>query len=264
MKKILKGKKILITGSSNGIGMYLAIHVAGKGGEPILVSRSINKLRIIKDIIEKKYDVPVHCYEADLADDQMWKDVLQSIFLDHGSLDAVINNAGVGKFDAVNESNWNDIEQMISVNIRAAFRATYETLPYLIEQRRGHIINIGSQSGKMATPKSAVYSATKHAIIGYSNALRMEAEPYGVYVTTVNLGPVKTDFFQNADPTGKYEKAVQKIMLQPNQVAREIVQTLFVPKREMDRPVWMDLGSRCYQVYPSLFETLLSSQFNKK
>ncbi|MDY0396510.1 SDR family NAD(P)-dependent oxidoreductase [Virgibacillus halophilus] len=73
----------------------------------------------------------------------------------------------------------------------------------------------------MATPKSAVYAASKHAVLGFSNALRMELAPIGIHLTTVNLGPVNTNFFDNADPSGKYRQSVRRYMLDPHKVAQK-------------------------------------------
>ncbi|MCP3025780.1 SDR family NAD(P)-dependent oxidoreductase [Halobacillus sp. A5] len=264
MNDLVKNKKVLITGASNGIGLYLAIHAARQGAEPIIVSRSKNKLRVIKEKIEQYFDTPVHCYQADLSNDSSWKEALNLIYERHGEVDALINNAGMGRFQNFVDSDWEDIDQMININVKAVFRTIYECLPYFIHQKRGHIINIGSQAGKMATPKSAVYSATKHAVLGFSNALRMEVENSGVYVTTVNLGPVKTNFFKTADPSGNYQKSVDKIMLDPNTVALEIINHLFYRRREINLPSWMNAGSWCYQLSPGLMEALLKSQFHKK
>ncbi len=87
----------------------------------------------------------------------------------------------------------------------------------MAERRQGHIINIASMAGKMATAKSTIYSATKFAVLGFSNALRLELKPLGVAVTTVNPGPVATDFFDKADPSGSYlEKVINLFWIQPN------------------------------------------------
>src|SRR5690606_5732016 len=86
----------------------------------------------------------------------------------------------------------------------------------------GHIINIASQAGKMATPKSAVYAATKFAVRGYSNALRLELRPFGIYVTTVNTGPMHTNFFNQADPTGSYLNKIARWVLDPQVVAKKV------------------------------------------
>ncbi|MFC7060532.1 SDR family NAD(P)-dependent oxidoreductase [Halobacillus seohaensis] len=260
----LAGKKILITGASGGIGMFLAIHVARAGGTPILVARSVGKLQIVSHKIEESFQVSCYYYKADLQDGVETKSVLDQIYFDHGSVDAVINNAGVAIFSYVAEAEWQDIEQMIDLNVTSLIRTTHQLLPHFIKQNHGHIINIASQAGKMATPKSAVYSASKHAVIGFTNALRMEVEKRGIFVTAVNLGPVRTNFFQKADPTGSYQKSVDSLMLHPNKVAYVIVQSLFTKCREINSPAWMNAGSRLYQIAPTLMERVLEKQFNKK
>ncbi|QAS54278.1 SDR family NAD(P)-dependent oxidoreductase [Halobacillus litoralis] len=264
MNKQVKGKKVLITGASGGIGEYLAIHVAREGGIPILVARSAGKLDIIAEKIEAAFGVECPWYKADLSMDAEWKDVIDRICYEHGSIDGLINNAGIAVFDLVAESNWQDIDRMLSVNVKSLFRTTHQLLPHFLQKGEGHIVNIASQAGKIATPKSAVYSATKHAVIGFTNALRMEVEPKGVHVTSVNLGPVRTNFFQQADPTGSYEKSVDKIMLDPNRVARTVVGHLFTKQREINLPSWMDSGSKVYSIAPVSMEKLMQKQFNKK
>ncbi|MBX0358623.1 SDR family oxidoreductase [Halobacillus sp. Nhm2S1] len=264
MNERVKGKKVLITGASSGIGEFLAIHVAQQGGTPILVARTAHKLEIISGKIEEAFGVKSPWYPADLSNDAEWKDTIDRICYEHGSIDGLINNAGIAVFDPVAESNWQDIERMLSVNVKSLFRATHQLLPHLVQHGEGHIINIASQAGKIATPKSAVYAATKHAVIGFTNALRMEVEPLGIYVTSVNLGPVRTNFFQQADPSGKYEKSVDKIMLDPNRVARTVVHHLFTKQREINMPSWMDSGSKVYSLAPVAMEKLMQKQFNKK
>ncbi|MFC7320776.1 SDR family NAD(P)-dependent oxidoreductase [Halobacillus campisalis] len=262
--KSLSGKKILVTGASNGLGMYLAIHIAMRGGEPILAARSSERLKKLAEVIKVKFGGEVHWYCADLSRDEEWKSILMKIRDEQGPVDAVINNAGVGRFSEVAESNWEDIENMLSVNVTSVFRTTHHVLPELLQHGKGHIVNIASQAGKMATPKSAVYSASKHAVLGFSNALRMEVKNQGVYVTSVNLGPVKTNFFTQADPSGAYQKAVERFMLDPNKVAHKIADSLFTPCREINLPAWMNTGSKLYQLVPSAMEKLLESQFRKK
>jgi short-subunit dehydrogenase len=167
-------------------------------------------------------------------------------------------------FENVADSKWQDIDRMLSVNVKSLFRTTHQLLPHFLQRGSGHIVNIASQAGKIATPKSAVYSATKHAVIGFTNALRMEVEGTGIYVTSVNLGPVRTNFFQQADPTGRYVRAVERIMLDPNQVAMAIVRYLFTKQREINLPAWMDSGSKVYSLAPGLMEKAMQRQFNKK
>ncbi|MFD1018577.1 SDR family NAD(P)-dependent oxidoreductase [Thalassobacillus hwangdonensis] len=264
MNEQVNGKKILITGASNGIGMYLAIHVARNGGIPILVARSEGKLEVIANELKRRYGVECHWYRADLSNDDEWKDVSDQILFVHDRIDALINNAGLGVFDRFNESAWQDIDRMLEVNVKAVMRATHQLLPHFLLQKHGHIINIASQAGKMATPKSAVYSATKHAVLGFTNALRMEVQTEGVFVTSVNPGPVRTNFFNVADPSGNYAASVDRLMIDANRLARVIVDALFQPVREINLPRWMEAGSKLYNMTPATMEKLMKKQFEKK
>ncbi|WP_173916229.1 SDR family oxidoreductase [Halobacillus sp. Marseille-Q1614] len=264
MSQKLNGKKIMVTGATSGIGLYLAIHLAIEGADLYLAARSTKRLEHICKTLKESYGVTAEGYTADLSRDEDWKQVLDQIHTDHGVMDAVINNAGMAVFENVEEAEWEGIEQMLQVNLTSLVRSTHYWLPHFVNKKSGHIVNISSQAAKMATPKSAVYSATKHAVLGFSNALRMEVEKDGVFVTVVNLGPVKTNFFRQADPTGNYEKAVSSLMLDPNRVARIITKNLFTNRREINLPLWMEAGSKVYQLAPSVIEKLFEKQFAKK
>jgi short-subunit dehydrogenase len=131
-------------------------------------------------------------------------------------------------------------------------------------RKSGHIINIASQAGKIATPKSSVYSATKHAVLGYTNSLRMELADSNVYVTAVNPGPIATNFFNIADEKGTYVKNVKKFMLQPEYVAKKVVDAMLTRTREINLPRWMNMGSVIFTLFPRLFERLGKKAFNQK
>jgi uncharacterized protein len=153
---------------------------------------------------------------------------------------------------------------MFEVNVVGLIACTSMVLPTMRERRFGHIINIASQAGKIATPKSSIYSATKHAVLGYSNSLRMELADHQVFVTTVNPGPIATNFFNIADEKGTYVKNVQKFMLQPEFVAGKVVDAMLTKTREINLPRWMNLGSIVYTLFPRAFERIGRKAFNKK
>lgn len=125
-------------------------------------------------------------------------------------------------------------------------------------------MNIASQAGKIATPKSSIYSATKHAVLGYTNSLRMELSDQRIFVTAVNPGPIETNFFTIADEKGTYVKNVKKFMLKPEYVAKKVVDAMLTPTREINLPRWMNTGSVVYALFPRLFERLGKRMFNKK
>src|SRR5699024_9715866 len=117
---------------------------------------------------------------------------------------------------------------------------------------------------KVATPKSSAYAATKHAVLGFTNALRLEAVKEGVKVTAVILGPARTSFFKSEDPEGAYQKNVAQSMLDPDYVAQKVVRHLFTNKIEINLPNWMEMGSALHRLFPNTMERLLKKQFNKK
>ena len=129
---------------------------------------------------------------------------------------------------------------------------------------KGHIVNIVSMAGLVATAKSSLYSATKFAAIGFSNALRLELMPFGVHVTTVNPGPIRTSFFDQADPDGSYVKAVDRYILEPDFVAKKIVKNFGKAKRELNLPWLLNLTHKLYTLFPRISDKLASKMFNYK
>ncbi|MGY0694681.1 SDR family NAD(P)-dependent oxidoreductase [Virgibacillus sp. FSP13] len=261
----IQNKTIIVTGASSGIGERLSWHIAKNGGTPIMIARSFDKLENQKEKLRQSFEATSFAYQADITNHEEFADVIKQILADHKQIHGLINNAGVGIFDYVDEMKLDDMERMFQLNVFALIRGTKLLLPHFSANRRKcHIVNIASQAGKIATPKSAVYAATKHAVIGFTNALRLEVASKGVYVMAVNLGPVRTNFFTTADPGGSYQKSVSRYMLDPDKVARKIVKHLFMKKREINLPHWMDAGSKLYQLFPGGVETLLKKQFNRK
>ena len=168
----ITNRNIIITGASGGIGELIARKVAEQGGNLFLVARSEVKLHQLQQELLNNFPIKCHYYPTDLTDLDKWSVVIKTIIDEAGTIDAMINNAGVGIFNYVEETTWQDTLNMFQLNVFALMKAINYCLPEMTEQGHGHIINIASQAGKIATPKSAVYGATKHAVIGFSNALR--------------------------------------------------------------------------------------------
>ncbi|WP_174613668.1 SDR family NAD(P)-dependent oxidoreductase [Virgibacillus ihumii] len=264
MQNRIAGKKIIITGASSGIGERIAWQIAENGGIPIMVARSINKLKNQQMQIKKVCQVDSYAYQADLLNQKELVNVINQIISDHTQIHGLINNAGAAVFDYVRNMLWSDVEQMFQLNVFALMQGTKCLLPHFMQHNEGHIINVASQAGKIATPKAAVYAATKHAVLGFTNSLRLETTEYNIRVTSVNLGPVNTNFFAGADPTGDYQKNIERYMLNPDKVAVKVVKALFTDKREINLPGWMELGSKLYHLFPRALERLLKKQFDKK
>ncbi|WP_404453282.1 SDR family NAD(P)-dependent oxidoreductase [Oceanobacillus kapialis] len=264
MEQRLENKKIIVTGASSGIGERIAWHIAKNGGIPILVARSTEKMQKQCNEIRQTFNSSCYYYTADLTNQDELLQTTDVLLREHSKIDGLINNAGMGKFELVEEMSLKEVVLMFQLNVLSLMHFTKELLPHFQQNQQAHIVNIGSQAGKISTPKSAAYAATKHAVIGYSNSLRMEVAKDHIYVTTVNLGPVDTNFFAQADPSGMYQKNVRKYMLNPDHVARKLMKYLFKRKREINMPWWMEIGSKFYHISPGIMEKLLEKQFSKK
>ncbi|SDH90396.1 SDR family NAD(P)-dependent oxidoreductase [Alteribacillus bidgolensis] len=259
----MKEKVIVVTGASSGIGAAIVKNAAEKGHHPVLIARSRDKLENVQREIEGKGKT-CSTFQADVTNETEVAEVVSFLHESFSSVDVLINNAGVGRFAFVEQLTAEETKEMLEVNVLSVFYLVKAVLPSMKKNGGGHIINIGSQAGRLATPKSSIYAASKHALIGFSNALRLEAEPYHIYVSSVNPGPVRTPFFQKADPSGSYEKAVEKLLIEPDDLAKKVMRTIEKPKREINIPWWMAGLSKLYGLFPGLVEKAGKKQFQKK
>ncbi|MBT2754823.1 SDR family oxidoreductase [Mesobacillus foraminis] len=260
----LIGKNIIITGASGGIGAEMARLCAKHCANLVLIARSVDKLESLQKELSGQYAARIFVRGLDVADSEGVRNVFGDILEQIGHVDILVNNAGFGVFRHAHEAGIDEIKSMFEVNVIGLMACTSMVLPGMRERRSGHIINIASQAGKIATPKSSIYSATKHAVLGYTNSLRMELDDYGIYVTSVNPGPIATNFFNIADEQGTYVKNVQRFMLQPDYVARQVVDRMMTRTREINLPRWMNAGSVIYALFPTMFERLGKRAFNQK
>ncbi|MBU9724059.1 MULTISPECIES: SDR family NAD(P)-dependent oxidoreductase [Bacillaceae] len=260
----LESKYIAITGASSGIGRDMAIEVAKRRGTPILLARSYEKLEKLAEEIEQSTNQRPHFYTLDVTNEDEVREVFEKIYKSVGTIDVLINNAGFAIFDYVHEATVDEVKSMFDVNVFGAIACTKLVLPHMIKNGKGHVIFVASQAGKLATPKSSGYSATKHAVLGFANSLRMELADRDIKVSTVNPGPIKTPFFDLADKSGEYQKNVARYMLQSDFVAKKTVDLIERPKRELNLPTWMNVGTKLYQLFPGLIEAVAGKQFRKK
>jgi uncharacterized protein len=264
VKNHLQGKNVIITGASGGIGAEMARLVARQGANLVLLARSVDKLQSLKTELEQSYKVSIIVRSLDVANTDAIRDVFNEVMAEIGHVDILVNNAGFGVFRHAHEANLDEIKAMFEVNVIGLMACTSLVLPSMRRRGSGHIINIASQAGKIATPKSSVYSATKHAVLGYTNSLRMELREVGIFVTAVNPGPIATNFFEIADEKGTYVKNIKRFMLQPEYVAKQVVERMMTNTREINLPRWMNAGSVVYALFPRMFERIGRRAFNQK
>ncbi|WP_141431813.1 SDR family oxidoreductase [Bacillus sp. 03113] len=264
MSDRLKNKNIIITGASFGVGLELASLCANRGANLVLLARSIEKLEQIKHELEDRFSVSVFVYKLDVSNSDEIERIFLEIKNELGHVDILVNNAGFGMFKEADHISLDEVKAMFNVNVIGLMACTSMVLPWMKERRSGHIINVASMAGKVATPKSSAYCATKHAVLGYTNSLRLELAEHNVFVTAVNPGPIMTNFFTIADKKGTYVNSVKKYMLTPVYVAEKIVNCMLTQTREINLPRWMNAGSVIYALFPRAFERIGKRAFNKK
>lgn len=262
--KNFQNKNILITGASGGIGAEIAKQCAEKGANLYLFARSLHKLEEIREDLQKRFGVQVRVYQLDVSDTEAVSRVFSKALKEIEHVDVLVNNAGFGIFNSVIDATLDEMKAMFEVNVFGLMAVTKMVLPKLIEQEFGHIINVASQAGKLATPKSSIYSASKHAVLGFTNSLRMEVKSANVFVTAVNPGPIRTNFFSIADKEGNYLENLGRWILEPEYVARHVVKAIETPKREINLPRWMGAGTTLYHLMPRFVELVARNAFFKK
>ncbi|GIN19916.1 MAG TPA: SDR family oxidoreductase [Bacillus bacterium] len=260
----LKGKTVVITGASGGLGEQIAHRCAASGANLVLLARNQKKLEQLAENVSEKYSVDCLPLQLDLSRHEDIPAVFRDIIERVEYIDVLVNNAGYGVFSEAKDVTAADVKGMFSVNVVGLIVCTKEVINYMRQRKSGHIINISSQAGKLATPKSSVYSATKHAVLGYTNSLRMELAKDGIFVTAVNPGPMATNFFDRADPSGNYVKSLGRYILSTEKVAEKIVEAMLMNRREINLPGWMNAGSILYTLFPRLVERLGKKAFFKK
>ena len=260
----LKDKWVLITGASSGLGEAIAYESAKHNASLILCARNMDKLHQVANNCQKLTSGEVVIRYLDITDYQSVEELDSFLTNAQYSIDYLVNNAGVGIFKQFLDTFVEEMDLMFSVNVLGLMTLTQKIALHMAENKSGHIINIASQAGKMATPKSSIYAATKFAVIGFSNALRLELKPLGIKVTTVNPGPMRTAFFDQADPSGEYLNQVAYFVTEPENLAKKIVYHFGKNKREINTPWLMEFGSKAYGLFPHIGDYLAGSIFNKK
>ncbi len=185
-------KVVLITGASSGIGYATALAFAKIGSKIAICSRRNSKLKELEskiiqnggEALSQRIDVTQKIESVSFA---------KKIFEKWGDIDVLINSAGVAPLSLLKNLKINEWEQMIDVNVKGLMYCTAAVLPYMIEKKSGHIINLSSLAGRIVFPAGSVYCATKHAVTAFSEGLRQELSPrFNIRVTCLEPGVVNT------------------------------------------------------------------------
>jgi 3-hydroxy acid dehydrogenase / malonic semialdehyde reductase len=188
-------KIVLITGASSGFGNASAKKFASSGYDLIITGRRKDRLDEIKKELEQTYQTKIIVLAFDVQNKQAVFKALESLPDQWKNIDVLINNAGLalGR-DFFDEANLEDWETMIGTNVNGLLYVSKAILPYMIKNKKGHIINIGSTAGKEVYEKGNGYCASKFAVDAISQAMRIDLLRHKIKVTSINPGAAKTEF----------------------------------------------------------------------
>jgi NADP-dependent 3-hydroxy acid dehydrogenase YdfG len=223
----LKGAVVVVTGASSGIGEATAIAFARRGARLELGARRLEKLKAVAQKCRAAGSPDVGVRLLDVGQRASARAFIAATLRDHERLDILVNNAGAGWSGRLQEMPEEKIDELIATNFKGVINTTQAALSWMIERRRGVIINVASVAGFRPSPYSAVYGGTKHAVVGFSHALRGELSGTGIKVCVVYPGVTSgTEFFEGRKP------AAGLLTYPPTWVADLIVRTARFPRRD--------------------------------
>lgn len=242
MNDNISGKAVVITGASSGLGEATARMLSSLGARLVIGARRLDRLKLIADEINGRGGSAVAVATDVTLSDEVQR-LVDTAVHKFGRIDVMINNAGLMPSSPLERLKIGDWERMIDVNIKGVLYGIAASLPYMKEQRSGHIINVSSVAGHKIRPGGTVYAATKHAVRVISEGLRMEVKPYNIRTTVISPGAVATELpesvtdpdiaemvrrvYDIAIPADSFARAVVFAMSQPDDV--DINEILFRP-----------------------------------
>jgi len=195
----LSGRVVAVTGASSGIGEATALACVQAGAAVSLAARRSDRIRALADRITDEGGTAL-AVPTDVADERQARAFVEQTYEHLGRIDALVNNAGVMLLGAVTGADTSEWRRMIDANLYGVLYCSHAALPLMAQQGSGHIVNVSSVAGRIASAGSAVYNMTKWGVNGFSEGLRQEALHAGVRVTIIEPGAVETELIgQNND-----------------------------------------------------------------
>ena len=246
MSKNIEGKVVVITGASSGLGNATARHLSAQGGIVVLGARRVDLITALADDLAAQGGKALAIATDVTHYDQVQK-LVDAAVQTYGRVDVMINNAGVAPISQLERIKVDEWDQMIDVNIKGVLYGIAAALPYMKQQKAGHILNVSSVAAYTITPATAVYSATKQAVRALSEGLRQEVKPYHIRTTVISPGAIATElpngvsepeiaeavraFYEIALPAESFAQAVAFAISQPDEV--DVNEILFRPTRQV-------------------------------
>jgi len=259
MARSLKNKVVLITGASSGFGEDAARLFAKDGCKVVLAARRLDRLQNLAAEIQntggEALAIPV-----DVSQPAEIEVMVQTALDLYGQIDILFNNAGYGSVDWFEELDpERGVETIIRVNLIGPMLVAHAILPHMLQRKKGHIINMCSVAGLIASPLITTYSASKFGVRAFTDALRREVSPFGIKVTGIFPGPATTEFGKNLERTRSREKVKQFRYphLTSEYVASRVVDVAKRPRRSLVLPWWFSVLTTFDMLFPVVVDWIL-------
>lgn len=204
---MLKGKTAIVTGASRGIGKAIALKLAEQGANLVVnyVNNKDEAEKLVKEL--EAQGTKALAIQADISDFSQAKNLISKAKEELGTIDILVNNAGITRDGLIMRMTEEDFDRVIEVNLKGVFNCTRHTVPIMVKQRSGRIINITSVAGVLGNPGQANYSAAKAGIIGMTKTLAKEIGSRGITVNAIAPGFIETDM--TAELTDKVKETIK-------------------------------------------------------
>ena len=222
----LEGSRCVVTGGSTGIGLATARQLAAAGGRVAICARTAETLEAAATEL-RETGAEILSLRVDVSQEEEVDSLVHAVNEAWGGVDLLINNAGIGVFGTFVDLDIDDYDRVFGVNVRGLFLCSRAFAPGMVEQGGGVIVNVASLAGKNAFAGGAIYSASKHAVMGMSKSMMLDLRPHGVRVLTVCPGTVYTPFFDRVDQFNPVEER----SLQADDVAEMILHVVRLSDR---------------------------------
>ena len=230
MSNGIEGKVVIITGASSGLGQATARHLSGQGALLVLGARRMDRLRALEKELAGDEGKAL-AVQTDVTQREQVQALVDAGVERFGRADVMINNAGLMPHSPLERLKVDDWERMIDVNLKGVLYGIAAALPYMKEQKAGHIINVSSVAGHKVRPGSAVYAATKHAVRVISEGLRQEVKPYNIRTTVISPGAIATELPNSVTEPDVAEnvRKIYEIAISPDAFARAVAYAMSQP-----------------------------------
>lgn len=256
MSAELSSLVVLVTGASAGIGAATASELARAGCRLALAARRRERLEELARELKTQYGTDAFVCAADVQDPEQVRTMVESVIRHFGRLDVLINNAGLLRMAPLLAMPVDEMEHQMNTNFWAVIHTVRATAPLMARQGGGHIINIASAASRRGLPYMTVYAATKWALAGLTEGLRVELAPENICFTTVYPGVIDTDMPRNVDrsrlPANYPDHGSSRLPV--GRVAQAIVRAVRNRRAEVYVPWWLRCMSWLCAVFPALLD----------